>query len=96
MPFVSEPIEPDVASIDPAGLARGEPIMPNAFNWRGRRYEVAGIKKTWKTWRIDRGDRYVDRHWFAIQTKSCETMRIYCLRSERSNRRWFLFAVDEA
>ena len=95
MPFVSEPIEPDASSIDSARLAQGEPGVPRAFVWRGQRYEIAGVEKTWKTWRIDRGDRYVDRHWFTVLTKTGDRMRIYCLRSERTNRRWWLFAIEE-
>ncbi len=94
MPLISEPIEPDVATIDPAALTRGEPELPSAFTWRERRYHVAAVERTWRTWRLDRGDRYIDRHWWQILTATGERMRIYCLRHERTNRRWFLFAID--
>jgi hypothetical protein len=92
--FVSEPIEPDVDTMDPARIARGEPDAPRAFRWRGTRYEVARVARTWRSVKVDRGERYVDRHWFEVVTSGGETMRLYCLRRERAGGRWFLFSVE--
>jgi hypothetical protein len=91
--FVSEPIEPDVATMDPARLARGEPAVPQAFAWRGTRYEVTAVVRTWRTYKVDRGDRYVDRHWFEAILRSGETVKLYCLRRARSSSRWFIFSM---
>ena|SRR5579862_8265282 len=91
--FVSEPIVPETGGMDPARLATGEPDVPKAFAWRGRRYETAELLRTWKTYHVDRGDRYVDKHWFELRTVTGETMRLYCKRRERTTSRWVLFSV---
>jgi hypothetical protein len=91
--FVSEPIEPDVTSMDASRLARGEPAPPHAFAWRGQQYEVALLLRTWRTYKLDRGDRYVDRHWFDVRLRSGQTARLYCLRRVRSSARWFIFSI---
>ena len=91
--FVSETIEPEIGGMDPARLASGEPDVPRAFSWRGRRYETAEVLRTWKTYHVDRGDRYVDKHWFEVRTAGGATMRLYCKRRERTTARWVLFSV---
>ncbi len=91
--FVSEAIEPDIDSMDPARVARGEPDAPRAFSWRGARYEAVHVIRTWRTYKTDRGERYVDRHWFELRLRAGETARIYCLRRPRSTERWFLFSL---
>jgi len=92
--FVSEPIQPDVETMDPAQIARGEPGAPHAFTWRGTRYEVAQIARTWRSFKVDRGERYVDRHWFELVLRSGETVKVYCLRRERTSARWFIFSIS--
>lgn len=94
--FVSEAIQPDVDSMDPVRIARGEPALPHAFAWRGLRYEVAQVMREWRTVKVDRGEKYVDRHWFEIVTRSGETMRLYCMRRPNAGARWFLFSVRDA
>jgi hypothetical protein len=91
--FVSEQIEPDVETMDASRIARGEPAAPGAFRWRGTRYAVAAVTRTWRTYRMDRGEKYVDRHWFEATLESGETVRLYCLRRPRTAARWFLFSI---
>ena len=91
--FVSEAIEPETEGMDPVRIARGEPTAPRAFSWRGERYAVACVLRTWKTYKLDRGERYVDRHWFEVALSTGQTGRLYCLRRERSGPRWFIFSI---
>jgi hypothetical protein len=93
---VSAPIEPVAGRGDADALARGEPGVPAAFVWEGRRYDVASVLSRWKTMRTDRGEKYVARHWFEIELTSGETMRIYCERQPRARgSRWSLYTVAE-
>jgi hypothetical protein len=94
MHFVSEAILPDASGVDPSRLALGEPAVPRAFTWRDRRYEIAGLVSTWRTYKTDRGEKYVDRHWFEIDTAGGERMRIYCERRRRTLERWWLFSIE--
>jgi hypothetical protein len=41
--FVSEAVTPEAGSFDAAAMSRGEPGLPRAFTWRGRRFEVAEV-----------------------------------------------------
>jgi hypothetical protein len=92
--FVGAPIEPIAGSGDTDALARGEPGAPAAFTWEGRRYDLERVLSAWKTMRTDRGEKYVARHWFEIETATGERMRLYCERQPRKQgRRWWLFTV---
>jgi hypothetical protein len=93
--FVSAPIDPVAGCGDVDALARGEPGAPAAFVWEGRRYDVASVRRRWKTMRTDRGEKYVARHWFELETATGEVMRIYCERQPRVRRsRWSLYTVE--
>jgi hypothetical protein len=93
MSFVGEAIDADVGTMNPELIAQGEPAPPRAFSWRGKRYEVETVTKTWKSHKTDRGDKYVDRHWFEILTRDGETMRLYFDRRPKTLKRWFLFST---
>jgi hypothetical protein len=96
--FVGEPIRPEAGGADVAAMARGEPGPPRAFVWRDRRYEIASIAATWKGHGEDRGDVYVRRHWYDIETVCGRRMRIYFDRNPgRSGSRvsrWWLFSIE--
>jgi hypothetical protein len=95
--FVSEAITPVPGSFDAAAMARGEAGVPRAFAWRGTRYELARLVSSWKSSSADRGEMYLRRHWFAIETRSGERMTIYCERQARNAKRpaqrWWLYSV---
>lgn len=95
MGFVGETIEPDVATIDAHELASGEPAAPRAFVWRGTRYEIETIASTWKSYKPDRGEKYVDRHWFEVITTGGERMRLYFDRRPKTLKRWWLFSTGD-
>ena len=94
--FVSEPIEPDIGSSDIGAMSRGEPGVPRAFIWRGRRYRVAHSSAARRALGEDRGDVYVRRHYYDVETTDALRMNIYFERnpSNRSQRkRWWLYTV---
>lgn len=95
--FVSEPIEPEPGVFDAAAMARGEPGLPAAFRWRGRRFVLAHVLARWKTSTPDRGELYLRRHWFEIACGDGTRMKLYCERQARNRtkpaRRWWLYAI---
>jgi len=91
--FISEPVVPEAGSADIGAMTRGEPGLPKSFSWRDRRYEIAGVMRNWRTTGVDRGDTYVRRHWYEIETVSGERMVIYCDRRDKRNR-WRLYTVS--
>ena len=46
--FISEPITPVKGTFDPAGMARGEPGLPQKFRWRKKEFVVAEVLEQWK------------------------------------------------
>ena len=100
--FVSESIQPVIATYDTARMAAGEPGLPREFAWRGRTIEVADVLRTWReTGKCHHGspERYVRKHWYEVATASGETMKIYFERQPRGGRRgerWWLFSIRES
>ena len=98
--FISEPIIPAAGTSDPAAMSRGEPGLPSAFVWRGKRYEVAETIEAWKEsgpCRSGGAERYLRKHWWRIRTGSGLEMTIYFERQPRSKRqnktRWWLYTA---
>lgn len=95
--FVSEPLTPLAGTSDASAMSRGEPGLPAQFDWRGQRYEVAGILRMWKTCTPDRGELYLRRHWYTIRTTSGVEMTLYCERQTKTARRpksrWYVYTV---
>lgn len=94
--FVSERISPEAGSFDLSGMSRGEPSLPTAFTWRGQRYRVARTTATRRSMGEDRGDVYVRRHYYDIETADALRMSLYFERnpSDRSRRKfWWLYTV---
>ena len=95
--FVSEKISPVAGSADISALARGEASMPSAFVWRGQRFDVARTVDKRKALGKDRGDVYVRRHYYEIETADALRMTIYFDRnpSDHSKRKqWWLYTVS--
>jgi hypothetical protein len=98
--FVSEPIEPLAGSADVSAMSRGEPGLPSRYTWRGRLYLVTRVVSTWKTSTRDRGELYLRRHWFEIDTDAGERFKLYCERQARpgarAKSRWWVYTVEPA
>jgi hypothetical protein len=99
--FVCEPIQPVAGTFDPAGMARGEPGLPQRFLWRDTEYTVAAVLAVWKEdgpCKSGSGEMYLRKHWFKILTEQGPRMTIYFERQPRSKRqnkaRWWLNTID--
>lgn len=89
--FVSEPIEPSSASAP----IEGEPQLPPFFTWRAERLEVGALRKTWRTTKNDRGDEYLNRHWFEFDVPGGKVATVYFDRAaKRGTAHWWLFTID--
>src|SRR5438067_2320016 len=95
--FVSEPIVPAIGTFDSAAMSRGEPGLPGEFTWRDQPYTVARVMSKWKSTGTDRGEVYLRRHWFRIETTTGEHMTLYCQRRTKNPKkpkaRWWVYRV---
>ncbi len=87
-------------SIAPAGDAfitpacGSEPPVPRAFRWNDRTLEVCAVLRSWRTTKADRGDAYLKRHWFELETASGERLEVYFDReARRGPPRWWLYTL---
>jgi hypothetical protein len=94
--FVSEPLEPQSESFDAATIARGEPSLPASFTWRERTLAVQTLLRTWRSYRTDRGDKYVARHYFEFVVRDGSRAVVYCERQTRKPGapRWWLYTLS--
>jgi len=98
--FVSEPLEPVVASMSSAALAAGAPDAPRRFRWRNEEYEAADVLERWKEsgpCRNGAAEVYLRKHWFRIRTTAGLVLRIYFERQPRAKgkQRWWVYSVEE-
>jgi hypothetical protein len=94
MGFVGKAIVPQGA-LDAAALAQGEPSLPAAFTYDGKRLEVRTLRKAWRSTKDDRGDTYVKKHWFEFETGDGLIAVVYFDRSARRNQsRWWLYTLS--
>ena len=100
--FVSEMIEPVADTTDSAGMAIGEPGLPQHFSWRNRFYEVDEVLARWKKsspCRNGSNERCLRKHWFSVRTTTGDVMKIYFERQSRTVRqakvRWWLYTMRE-
>ncbi len=100
--FVSEAIEPLVATCDTTRMSLGEPGLPRQFIWRGRIVEITAVLRSWHDTgpcRHGSDEMYVRKHWYEVATHDGTTMKIYFERQARRGRkgsRWWLFSIDES
>ena len=86
-----------VGTFDSVAMSRGEPGLPGAFTWRDQPYTVARVMSKWKSTGTDRGEVYLRRHWFRIETTTGEHMTLYCQRQTKNPKkpkaRWWVYSV---
>ncbi len=76
-------------------MSRGEPSLPPSFVWRERRLVVEAVVETRRTTKVDRGDAYLDKHWFVFRTPEGETATVYfARRAKRGEPRWWLYTIE--
>jgi len=95
--FVSEALEPKAESFDASTIARGEPSLPVSFRWRERELVVEALLRTWRSHRMDRGEKYVARHYFEFAVAGGSTAIVYCERQTRrpDAPRWWLYTIED-
>ena len=94
--FISERITPEAGTFDVATMSRGEPSLPGAFTWRDHRYHVARTLATRRQMGEDRGDHYVRRHYYDIETTDALRMTLYFERNPSSHskrKEWWLYTL---
>ena len=96
--FVSEPIVPDPGTADASAMSRGEPGLPRSFTWRDNHCTIARLISKWKTSTRERGDLYLRRHWYEIETTGGLRMTLYCERQTKNRKnpkaRWWLYTIS--
>jgi len=100
--FISEPLNPDAGTFDPARMAMGEPGLPAKFRWRDRELVVAELLEQWKEHgdcKHGSGERYLRKHGYRLRTADGLVIRIYFQRSfgRSSGRvisRWWLHSIE--
>lgn len=84
--FISQPIE----ASGPSGTD-----LPQAFHWGGETLEVAGLRKTWRGTKDDRGDVYLKRHWYEFETPDKRLVTVYFDRGAKpGSARWWLYTIE--
>lgn len=97
--FISEPLQPVAETADPSAMAAGEPGLPRAFIWRGRRLRVEAVLRTWRETGKDTHkstEVYVRKHGYEVRFASLGVARIYFERQPRgrSRSRWWLYGLQ--
>jgi hypothetical protein len=92
--FIGRPIAPTGAELFTPATG-SEPPLPRAFLWDGRTLVVTAVLRKWRSSRTDRGDLYLKRHWFELQTECGLKAEVYYDRESRRGRpKWWLYAVE--
>ena len=96
--FISEPIRPIASSIDTRGMAIGAPGLPQRFDWRDERLEVARVLSSWReSAQCTHGsdERYAKKHWFEVTLSDGRFAKLYFERQALGKRleRWWLYTI---
>ncbi|MGA7355218.1 MAG: DUF6504 family protein [Candidatus Cybelea sp.] len=73
-----------------------EPPVPLAFLWDDRRLSIVTVLRRWRSTKSDRGDAYLKRHWFELETENGEKIEVYYDReAPRNAPHWWLYTIDD-
>ena len=99
--FISEALTPVGKVSETASMSRGEPGVPEAFQWGEDTLIITNTQETWKeTGPCKSGkEMYLRKHWYRLETKCGKTLKVYFERKPRSAKqakaRWWLYSVVE-
>jgi Family of unknown function (DUF6504) len=80
--------------ITPANGSR--PPVPRAFVWEERTLVVTALLRSWRSTKSDRGDTYLKRHWFELETACGLKIEVYYDREARRGASpWWLYTVQD-
>ena len=69
--------------------------MPAAFVWEGKTLTVNKVVRSWRSTKSDRGDNYLKRHWFELETAEGSRIEVYFDREARRGApQWWLYTID--
>lgn len=71
------------------------PPIPSAFSWKHGEFNVTAVLRSWRSAKSDRGDTYLKRHWFELQTAEGPTIEVYYDREARRNP-WWLYTIEDS
>ena len=95
--FISEPVAPGDDFVDSPALGTGEPPLPRRFRWRDDHIEVRAVIRTWRSTKTDRGDAYLSRHWYEVETHDGRIAVLYFDRKARRHTpHWWLYTIGAA
>jgi Family of unknown function (DUF6504) len=93
--FVSRPIAPTGEAFITTASG-SEPPVPSVFTWEDRVLAIAAILRSWRSTKTDRGDAYLKRHWFELETTDGYRIEVYYDReAKRGASHWWLYTIDE-
>lgn len=95
---VLEAVEVEASAFDAAAMAAGEPGVPRAFTWRGRRFEVVAVldsRRETEPCRHGSAERYVRRHVSRVRTACGCLAALSGERGSPAGPRWILRSLEE-
>jgi hypothetical protein len=73
-----------------------EPSLPTAFHWRNETLAIKSVRDRRRSTKVDRGDTYLKRHWFDLETVDGRVITVYYDRAaKRGHPHWWLYAIEE-
>jgi hypothetical protein len=94
--FLSEALRP-IFEGDSQPAPAGAPVLPGAFEWRGKPLRVLNVLSSWKQsgdCTHGSGEKYLRRHCYKLKMEDGSTWEVYFERRARSARqskqRWWL------
>lgn len=91
--FVSAPLTPAGEGFLTAADASAPPI-PKAFSWKEGELHVTSVLRSWRSTKTDRGDTYLKRQWFELETADGSHVEVYYDREARKGAsHWWLYTI---
>jgi hypothetical protein len=57
---------------------------------------IVAVLRRWRSTKSDRGDAYLKRHWFELETDNGARIEVYFDREGRRGApQWWLYTIDE-
>lgn len=70
------------------------PPIPNVFSWKEGEFHVTRVLRSWRSTKTDRGDTYLKRHWFELETAERQRIEVYYDREARKGAsHWWLYTI---
>jgi hypothetical protein len=74
-----------------------EPPVPRRFSWNGHLVEIAAVLRSWRSTKTDRGDAYLKRYWFELETSDGQRIEVYYDRDARNAAAlWRLYTITDS